>query len=217
MTNAAAPDQLFLPVHHPRTFDEVMRNFRAVEDFLIQPHRTYGSRMISPLFYSDITSGGEAITIKANGSGTAGSGQWDGVTVDLDRRFRAFVWGTLEIVNTDAATDYHTLFYLPVDYGGTQDIGTATRQWTPATAVNHRQILTNYHMIDVGIDTKTSVKFQWAVQQDSGSNQDATVFKRKMIVAIFDAPDAVTGVPINWTRFDSTKTAYRHPESPDSF
>jgi hypothetical protein len=216
VTNNAIPNQPFLPVRVPTTIEDLHRNVRALEEYVLQPHRTYGSRLISPLFYADITTGGEAITIRHTGSGSAGSGQWDGVTIDLDRRFRAFVWGTLEIVNTDAATDYHTLFFLPVDYG-TQDVGTATRLWTPASATNKRQILTNVRMIDVGIDTKTTVKFQWAVQQDDAANQDATIFKRKMIVAIFDAPDAVTGVPVNWTRFDRTKTAYRSLEIADAF
>jgi hypothetical protein len=216
VTNQATPNQPFLPVRVPKTIEDLQRNIRALEEYMIQPHRTYGSRLIAPLFYADITSGGEAITIRYSGSGSAGSGQWDGVTIDLDRRFRAFVWGELEVVNTDAATDYHTLFYLPVDYG-TQDIGTATRNWTPASATNKRQILSNVRMIDVGIDVKTTVKFQWAVQQDSGANQDATIFKRKMIVAVFDAPDAVTGVPINWTRFDRTKTGYRALEIADAF
>jgi hypothetical protein len=211
VSNDEIADQLFTPVRIPKTIDELHRNVRAIEDYVNAPHRTYGSRMISPLFYEEVT-GADAFTIKAANSGSFGGGVWDGVVVDLERRFRAFVWGEVEFLNSDAADDYHAALSLPVSYSGNTDAGFSMRQWAPH-AGTHRVLLTNLRMVDVGLDAKTTVTFQWAVQQDSGANQDATVNKRKMIVAIFDAPDTVQGVPVNWTRFDQTRTAYRTKET----
>lgn len=213
MTKQEVPDQLFMPVRMPKTHDEVMRNLRAIEEYLQAPHRTYGSRLISPLFFEQIDAT-DAISINAQGSGAFGDGQWDGVTIELDRRFRAYVWGAIEANNTDAAVDYRTNFYLPVTYGATEDTGVRMRNWTP-NGGDIREIV-NFRQADVSIDETTTVTFSWAVQSTAAGPQDFTAGRRKMIVAVFDAPDADAGVPVQWTRSTVTRGAYRHQESDDA-
>jgi len=230
MTIDGYPNELVLPVRGGYTRDgqidpRFRRNFRAIEEWANSPHRTYGSRMIAPEYFaSDETD--HAFTAQPAGSAFTGVGTdvFDAITLEIDRRMRAFVIAVTVFDNTDAATDYNAYFYLPINIvsgpSAGQSTGRATLQWRNhgapgrATMTNIRSKLLDF--VPEPGTPRTTVNFRWGYKQGDASAQDITIYRQKMIVAVFDAPDIPDDNGVVWTNSASTKTAYRNGEGDDT-
>jgi hypothetical protein len=212
-------NELAMPVRGGWTGDptidaKLKRNFRALEQWAGSPHRVYGSRMISPqYFFTDETN--------HNFMSHDVSGAWIGigsdihvaVELEIDRRQRAFIVGAAEVDNT-SGTDYDVYFYLPVDVGGTQNNGKVLRQRLKSGTPGRTQVF-NLRDAFIDVQTKTTVKFEWAWKQNSGAPHDMTVYRQKMMLALYDAPDLPANGEIRWTRSIVNRAAYRVAEGND--
>lgn len=186
----------------------IWRNLRAIEDWANAPHRVYGNRIVSPCYFGEDNTS-HAFTAPDNSSGFAGEGTdiYTAVTVEVERRMRAFIWGVAEFDNTDAATDYRAWFFLPVEVDGVRSNGRAVRQHQNNGTLLNAQLdnLRSFYIDTLG---RAEVKFQWGWKVNPGPN-DITVFRQKMIVALFEAPDVDANTPVVWTTSAITQAAYR--------
>lgn len=203
---------LHLPNRQSALHPLVWRNFRAIEDFANAPHRVYGNRIVSPLYFGE-DNGSHAFTAVDNGSAFAGVGTdvYTGITVEVERRMRAFVWGVAEFDNTDAGTAYRAWFFLPVTVGGVRSNGRAERLFQN-NGTTGQMIHTNIRSCFIDVSTKTTVMFQWGWKVNPGPN-DITVYRQRMMVALFEAPDVDANVPVAWTNSAVTIAAYRTLDS----
>lgn len=212
-------NELILPVRGFGDGDlpaRLRRQFRAIEDWANTPHRVFGSRMISPLFYGEDNTS-HAFTAQPSGTAFTGEGTdvFTLVTVELDRRTLAFVWGVAEFDNTDAATDYAGLFFCPVDVGGTRKNGKAMREYQVHGSPG-KEVVSNIRKAYIDISTKTTVKFQMGWKVSDAAAQDMTIYRQRLIVGLFDAPDMDANGTISWTNFQTTKNAYTTQEGDES-
>lgn len=186
----------------------IWRNFRAIEDWANAPHRVYGNRIVSPCYFGEDNTT-HAFEAQDNTSSFVGEGDdiYTAVTIEVERRMRAFIWGLAEFDNTDAATDYRAWFFLPVDVDGVMTAGRASRQHQNNGTLANAQIC-NVRSCYINTLSKSLVKFQWGWKVNPGPN-DISVFRQRMIVALFEAPDIDENTPIVWTTSAITQAAYR--------
>lgn len=199
---------LHLP-DRPSAVDPIIwRNLRAIEDWANAPHRVYGNRIISPMYFGEDNST-HAFTAVDDTSAFTGLGTdiYTGVELEVERRMRAFVWGVAEFDNTDAATGYRAWLFLPVDIGGTRSNGKAERLYQQHGTTG-QMIHTNLRSKYIDVSTKTTVKFQWGWKVNPGPN-DITIYRQRMMVALFEAPDVDANVPVVWTTSATNIAAYR--------
>lgn len=186
----------------------IWRNLRAIEDWANAPHRVYGNRIISPCYFGEDNTE-HAFTAVDNTSAFTGEGTdiFTAITVDVERRMRAFIWGVAEFDNTDAATDYRAWFFLPVTVDGVRTNGKAGRQHQNNGTLANAQ-LCNLRSCYINTLGRSEVKFQWAWKVNPGPN-DISVFRQRMTVALFEAPDIDDNTPVVWTTSAQTIAAYR--------
>ena len=120
---------------------------------------------------------------------------------------RAFIWGIAEFDNTDAASDYRAWFFLPVEVAGVRTNGRASRQHQANGTTLNAQ-MSNVRSCYINTLGRSEVKFQWGWKVNPGPN-DITVFRQRMIVALFEAPDIDANTPVVWTTSATTIAAYR--------
>lgn len=215
-----APAELILPVRGGFRGDaadkRLRRNFRAIEEWALSPHRVFGSRMISPLFYQTDT-GEHTFTSEATGQPFTGVGTdlYTGVQIRIDRPMMSFVWGFAEFDNTDADTNYQCAFYLPVLVGATRKNGSPLREHQTFASPG-REIIGNIRKCYLNVTEPTDIAFEWGFKNTSGADQTMTVYRLRMIVAVFDAPDFDPNAEVRWTPYDTTQTAYRVDEADES-
>lgn len=228
MDENIAPE-LALPARRSGSFEnvevkrlaaQVQRSLDEIERWANAPHRTYGSRMVSPFYVFEDNTVDKNTTIKARGSGTYGAGIFEAGTLDIDRRSLAIIWASGEFANTSGTTEYTLYPFAVVDDGVAADNGQSLRQHMPNDS-KYR----NWHCErKVFLDPPaipTTYTFSWAFVQSDGSDRPSNVGHQRMVVGIFDAPDIPTeangGAEVAWTRSVTNKHAYRNQETGTDF
>lgn len=201
-----------------RIDNRLRRNWRALEDWANSPHRVYGSRMVSPLHFKTDT-GEHSFTSKTTGAAFTGVGTdiYTGVQTRIDRPQMAFVWGVAEFDNTDADTNYSCAFYLPVLIGATRKNGGNIREFQTFGSPG-KETISNIRKCHLNVTEPTDIDFEWGFKNTSGSDQTMTIYRMRMIVALFDAPDFATQSDgdITWTPYTRARNGYLVDESDET-
>lgn len=222
--NPNSAPELLLPTRRMGSFENeevkrlaaiVKRSLDEIERWGNGPHRTYGSRMVSPFIVFE-RNAIDSVVLQAKGGGTFGAGIFDAVDLEVDRRSLAVVWACGEVANT-SGTAYTLYPFVVVSSPAGVDQGNSVRQHLNNDN-NYRNWSTIRRLYLEPVTIPTTYTFAWGFLQSDASNRLANVGKQRMVIGIFDAPD-IGGEPddVLWTPSAINRAAYQSQESGTDF